>query len=223
MIRAMAALVAVLLLATPAAGREQPLPECSFLEDWQLPPLPGQLAVAQRVFAPPTDGGSAVATFNPNVAEFATADRAAAAFPVLVERLQGSVIGDVREGVGTGILDESVVFACQGCRDGTTSDVAQVLFRDGRYVHSWQGSAVGADPVPLMLDVVGRLLARRQQPAGTPAPVAAPDLPRLFEQLPEAGDVPNGFELVRQGCGVRRTTGGPPATPSGEAATPQAR
>ena len=205
MVRALAALVAALILATPAAVHGQPLPECSFVEDWRLPPLPGQVAVAQRVFAPSADAASGLGHLNPNVAEFETPESAAAAFPVLVTRLRSSEIGDVRSGVGTDILDESVVFAGTVPRDGVTVEFAQLLFRDGRYLHSWQASAIGADPVPPMLEIVGRLLRGRDPLTGTP-PAATPDLARLFAQLPDVDDVPAGFAIIDEGCGVRRAT-----------------
>jgi len=213
MMRVLTLFLAAVLLIVPSAASGQALPECSFLEDWLLPPLPGQLLVAQRTFNPPTDEGPGVVRFNPNVSEFATDDLAAAAFLVFIDRIETRVPGVVREDVGTHILDESAVFTSEKAEDRGPVAYAQVLFRDGRYIHSWQIAAIDADPVRPLFDVIRHLLARGRLPAGTVTPAVIPDLARLFDQLPEAQDVPSDLHLVREGCGVRRDAGTEEATP----------
>src|SRR5215213_3412681 len=205
--RVLALILATFLLIVPSAASGQALPECSFLEDWLLPPLPGQLLVAQRTFTPPTDQGPGIVDFNPNVVEFATDDLAAAAVPVLIDRMETRVPGVVREDVGTHILDESVIFTWTQAGDRGPVTYAEAVFRDGRYIHTWQISVIDADPVRPLFDVIRHLLARGRLPAGTVTPAVIPDLARLFDQLPEAQDVPSALALVHEGCGVRREAG----------------
>ena len=205
--------LAAVLLIVPSAASGQALPECSFLEEWLLPPLPGQLLVAQRTFTPPTDEGPGIVRFNPNVAEFATEDLAEADIPVLMDRMETRVPGVVREDIGTHILDESVVYTWEQAEDRGPVAYAEVLFRDGRYVHGWNIQAIETDPVRPLLEVVRHLLARGRLPASTETPTVIPDVVRLFDQLPEAQDVPGDLDLVDEGCGVRREAGTNEATP----------
>ena len=211
--RVLTLFLAAVLLIVPSAASGQVLRECSFLEDWLLPPLPGQLLVAQRTFNPPTDEGPGVVRFNPNVAEFATEDLAAASFSVGVDRMLTRVPGIVREDVGTAILDESAVFTWERSGDRGPVEYAELVFRDGRYVHAWQIRTIETDPVRPLFDVIRHLLARGRLPASAETPSAASDLAWLFDQLPEAQDVPSDLHLVREGCGVRREAGTDEATP----------
>jgi probable HAF family extracellular repeat protein len=203
--------------ATPVAGlpvaQQRPLPECSYLEDRQLPPLAGELAVAQRVFEPSALADSGLVHFNPNVAEYETVELAAAAFPVLIDRIRSSPLGTERKGVGTHILDENIVFGGTVSPEGRTLPTAEVLVRDGRYIHAWYASAVDSDPLSPMFDVIRRLLRQRTLPVASAVPLAAADLPLLFALLPDADDAPDPLELVREGCGVRRNTDRNLATP----------
>ena len=170
------------------------------------PPLPGQVAEAEREFSVRgTRPGGALA-FRFGVAEFASLETAIAALPVVVDRIAAEqTMADLEQGTVGRIGDETLLFEGPVPGSGVVLDTAILLVRDGRYVHLWIGAALDADPVPDLLAVADRVLPDSSAAGGTPGatpagtPNGAPNPEALLDRLPTINDLPEGFVMSSEG------------------------
>lgn len=220
-VRIAAVLVAVaaalaFFAAAPAVARQGASPTAEATPDEnELPPLPGQIAEAEREYRA-TEGrltGTAQLLFG--VGEFDTEEAAAAGIPALAERIRTDPdTANVPEVGGPTFGDESLAFSGEVDLDGTDVFVAYLAFRDGRFVHAWLGASLDADPLPDLLSLAERTMGGPGTPAAGTPESGTPDPISLLDRLPGLTDLPPGFVLVDESLETYNGAATPVATPA---------
>ncbi len=196
-VNVVAALVVVLVgVLLPGLGRRGGTQKATPMAD-TVPPLPGQVAAAERryVASHPQQVGLVVLTLK--VAEFDTEEHAAAAISIVAEQVPRSPgfvgLQPVR---ATRVGDASSAFT--GWVGSPTSPlaVAALIFQDGRYVHAWSALGLTTDPLPDVLALAGRTTGVEAPTPATPEPGATPAASALLRRLPRLDQLPPGFVLT---------------------------